>query len=80
MGRGGMELYGAQDLGQLGRAEFAGSAGAVAVPGQAYLGHVGEVKRDGVQGFPHSGTRGPGWRNAIWSRALETLNLTSPHD
>lgn len=63
MGRGRMELYGAQDLGQLGGAEFAGSAGAVAVPGQTCLGHTGEVKRatemSRQKGIPRSGV-GPG--------------------
>lgn len=37
-------LYGTQDLGQLGRAEFAGSAGSVAVSGETYLVHRIEVK------------------------------------
>lgn len=36
--------YGAQDLGQLGRTEFAGSAGPVAVPGETNVGHWNENK------------------------------------
>ena len=39
-----MGLYGAQDLSQLGRAEFAGSAGPVAVPGETDVGHDDEIK------------------------------------
>ena len=39
-----MVLYGTQDLGQLGGAEFAGSAGPVAVSGEMYIGHFVEVK------------------------------------
>jgi hypothetical protein len=39
-----MALNGAQDLGQLGRAEFAGSARPVAIPRETYLGHFEEVK------------------------------------
>jgi hypothetical protein len=37
MGSGGMALYGTQDLGQLRRAEFAGSTRPVAVLGETYL-------------------------------------------
>jgi hypothetical protein len=35
----GVAMYGTQDLRQLGRAEFASSAGAVAVSGQPDFGH-----------------------------------------
>lgn len=67
MGCGGMVLYGTQNLSQLGRAEFAGSAGPVAVPGETDFGHGVEVKR--VHGL------GPG--RDVCTRLLKRVHTLS---
>lgn len=59
MRRGIVVLYGTQDLGQLGSAEFAGSAGPVAVSGETYLVHRIEVKTVVVQLSRFSEANGP---------------------
>jgi len=66
MGRGWMELHGAQDLGKLGRAEFAGSAGSVAVARQTYLGHGCEVKRDVCRAVPPRDTQPAFGKCDLW--------------
>ena len=52
MMRGWMVFDGAQDLGQLGRAEFAGSAGPVAVSGETSFGHATDCIRSRPESVP----------------------------
>ena len=69
MGGGRMIFDGAQNLGQLGRAEFAGSACAVAVFGETYIGHTQRLSSNRLR---------PSWMRNLPVRMTDKTTFLTP--